>query len=86
VTARALRLRKGIAAAEPLFLQAISHLEKGPNRWELGVACFDAAAVLPHRRAQLLARAREIFTAIGAKAELRRVQRLEGDCAASHPL
>ncbi len=79
VTARARRLRKGPAAAEPLFLQAISHLEKGPNRWELGVACLDAAVALPHRRAQLLARAREIFTAIGAKAELRRVQRLEGE-------
>ncbi len=77
VTARSLRLRKGMAAAEPVFLQAIEILEKGPNRWELGVACFDAAVALPHRRAQLLARAREIFTAIGARAELRRVQRLE---------
>jgi hypothetical protein len=73
----ALRLRKGSAAAEPLFLRAISLLEKSPNRWELGVACLDAAAALPHRRAQLLERAQEIFTAIGAKAELRRVQRLE---------
>jgi hypothetical protein len=79
VTARAKRLRKGPAAAEPLFLRAISLLEKGPNRWELGVACFDAAVALPHRRAQLLARAREIFAAIGAQAELRRVQRLEGE-------
>ncbi|MBN1209195.1 MAG: hypothetical protein JXB05_30335 [Myxococcaceae bacterium] len=79
VTARARRLRKGPAAAEPLFLQAISLLEKGPNPWELGVACLDAAVALPHRRAQLLARAREIFTAIGAQAELRRVQR-QGAC------
>ncbi len=76
VTARALKLRKGLGAAEPVFLEAISVLEKGPNRWELGVACFDAAVALPHRRSQLLARAREIFTAIGAKAELRRVQRM----------
>ncbi|HYH94466.1 protein kinase domain-containing protein [Hyalangium sp.] len=79
VTARARKLRKGMAAAEPLFLQAISLLEKGPNRWELGVACFDAAMALPHRREQLLARARELFTAMGAEAELRRVQRLEGE-------
>ena len=78
VTARALRLRKGPAAAEPLFLRAISLLERGPNRWELGVACLDAAVALPHRRARLLARAREIFTSIDARAELRRVQRLEG--------
>jgi len=77
VTARFLRLRKGSAAAEPVFLQAIELLEKGPNRWELGVACFDAAVALPHRRTQLLARAREVFTSVGALAELRRVQRME---------
>ncbi len=57
----------------------IELLEKGPTSGRLGVAYFDAAVALPHRRAQLLARAREIFTAIGAKAELRRVERLEAD-------
>jgi hypothetical protein len=77
IRARARRLHKGPAAAEPLFLRAISLLEQSPNRWELGVACFDAAVALPHRREPLLARAREIFTAIGAQAELRRVQRME---------
>jgi class 3 adenylate cyclase/tetratricopeptide (TPR) repeat protein len=77
VTARARRLLKGPAAAEPLFLRAISLLERGPNRWELGVAYLDAAVALPHRRPALLARAREIFTAVGAQAELRRVRRLE---------
>ncbi|HLL04521.1 MAG TPA: protein kinase [Myxococcaceae bacterium] len=77
IRARAVRLRKGPAAAEPLFLRVIALLEQSPNRWELGVACFDAAVALPHRREPLLARAREIFTAIGAQAELRRVQRLE---------
>ncbi len=77
VKARALKLRKGVAAAEPVFLRAISHLEKGPNRWELGVAYFDAAVALPRRRVELLKRARETFTAIGAQAELRRVERLE---------
>jgi serine/threonine protein kinase/tetratricopeptide (TPR) repeat protein len=77
VTARARRLRKGPAAAEPLFLRAISLLEQGPNPWELGVAYLDAAVALPHRRTHLLARAREVFTAIGAQAELRRVWRLE---------
>ena len=81
VTARYLRLRKGVAASEPMFLEAISVLEKSPNRWELGVACYDAAVALPHRRAQFLARAREIFTAIGARGELRRVQRLEMESA-----
>ncbi|WP_224242784.1 protein kinase domain-containing protein [Hyalangium gracile] len=79
VRARALKLRKGSAAAEPVFLEAISLLEQGPHRWELGVACFDAAVALPHQRARWLARAREVFTEIGARAELRRVQRLEGE-------
>jgi adenylate cyclase len=77
VTARALRLRKGPAAAEPVFQQAIDVLKQGPNRWEAGVAYLDAAVALPHRRAELLACAREIFTGIGAQAELRRVERLE---------
>jgi adenylate cyclase len=77
VTARSLRLRKGPTTAEPVFQQAIDVLRQGPNRWETGVAYLDAAAALPHRRAELLASAREIFTAIGAQAELRRVERLE---------
>jgi adenylate cyclase len=85
VTARFLRLRKGVAAAEPVFQQALDVLEKGPHRWETGVAYFDAAVALPHRRAQLLARARELFTAIGAKAELRRVERLEAASAPRPP-
>ncbi|EAU61564.1 hypothetical protein STIAU_0024 [Stigmatella aurantiaca DW4/3-1] len=77
VTARALRLRKGAAAAEPEFQRAFALLEGGPNKWETGVAYYDAAVALPHRRAELLARSREIFQAIGAQAELRRVERLE---------
>jgi adenylate cyclase len=85
VTARFLRLSKGAAAAEPVFQQALEVLGKGPHRWETGVAYFDAAVALPHRRAELLARAREIFTAIGAKAELRRVERLEAASAPRPP-
>ena len=85
VTARARRLLKGPAAAEPLFLRAISLLERGPNRWELGVAYLDAAVALPHRRPELLARAREVFTAVGAQAELRRVQRLQREVPADSP-
>jgi len=86
VPARYLRLRKGITSAEPVFLQAIATLEKTPNRWELGVACFDAAVALPHRREELLARAREIFTSIQAHAELRRIARLEETGAAMRRL
>lgn len=82
VTARYLRLQKGMAAAEPVFLQAIATLEETPNRWELGVACYDAAVALPHRREELLARARDVFTSIQANAELRRIARLESSGAA----
>ncbi|MCP3064461.1 AAA family ATPase [Myxococcus sp. K38C18041901] len=77
VSARALALKKGGAAAESMFLRAIKILEDTPNRWETGVAYHDAAVALPHRRAEFLARARAIFESIDAKAELRRLDRLE---------
>ncbi|QQR41990.1 AAA family ATPase [Myxococcus xanthus] len=76
VMARAKALKRGAKAAEPLFDRALKVLEATPNRWETGVAYLDAAAALPHRRTALLARARDIFTAIDAQAELRRVERL----------
>ncbi|WP_342374561.1 AAA family ATPase [Myxococcus stipitatus] len=79
VTARALALRKGMHAAEPLFLRAIACLEDTPNRWETGVAYHDAAVALPHRREEFLARARDIFESIGARAELRRLDRLAAE-------
>jgi hypothetical protein len=77
VTARYRCLTRGPRAAEPLFQEAMDCLERTPNRWELGVACFDAAVALPHRREELLTRARALFTEIHAEAELRRVRRLE---------
>lgn len=86
VTARLRQLTRGQAEAEPLFLQAIECLQGTPNRWELGVACYDAAVALPHRRAELLARARQVFHSVGAQAELRRVQRLEEAEPAPRPV
>lgn len=86
VTARLRLLTSGQAEAEPLFLQAIACLEGTPNQWELGVACYDAAVALPHRRAQLLARAHQLFHAVGALAELRRVRLLEQSGPAPQPL
>jgi class 3 adenylate cyclase/tetratricopeptide (TPR) repeat protein len=86
VTARALRLRKGMTVAEPVFQQALDILEKTPNRWETGVAYFDAAVALPHRREEYLERAREIFKSIQANAELRRICRLEESGAAMRRL
>ncbi|WP_426752958.1 AAA family ATPase [Myxococcus sp. Y35] len=81
VMARAKALKRGAKAAEPLFDRALAVLEATPNRWETGVAYLDAAAALPHRRTALLARARDIFAAIGAQAELRRVERLDSGSA-----
>jgi hypothetical protein len=85
VTARAKALKKGAKAAEPLFQRALKVLEATPNRWETGVAYLDAAVALPHRRAELLARAREVFVAIDAQAELRRVDRLEAEAGVLAP-
>lgn len=85
VTARSLRLRKGPKAAEPVFLEAITLLEASPNRWETGVAYFDAAVALPHRRDAFLARAKEIFVEVGALAELRRIDRLQASAQALLP-
>jgi hypothetical protein len=86
VTARYLRLTKGITVAEPVFQQALDVLEKSPNRWELGVAYFDAAVALPHRREEYLERARAIFSSVQAHAELRRIARLEESGAAMRRL
>ncbi|MBN9684607.1 MULTISPECIES: AAA family ATPase [unclassified Corallococcus] len=85
VTARSLALRKGPKAAEPVFLEAISVLEKSPNRWETGVAYFDAAVALPDRREDFLARARAIFTEVEARAELRRLDRFQATLQAPPP-
>ncbi|XXF80693.1 AAA family ATPase [Myxococcaceae bacterium GXIMD 01537] len=82
VTARLARLTQGIAAAEPLFQEALAVLEKTPNRWETGVAYYDAAVALPHRREEYLERARELFGSVQAQAELRRIARLEESGAA----
>ena len=75
VKARYARLKGRTGEAETLFMKAIELLADTPNRWEKGVACYDAAVALPHRREELAARAQTVFTAIGAEAELRRMQR-----------
>ncbi len=78
IRARDLALRRGAAAAEPIFDRAIAVLEKSPNPWELGVCLLDASEALPHRREALRARARAIFEDRGIVAELRRMERERG--------
>ncbi|WP_163998201.1 AAA family ATPase [Pyxidicoccus caerfyrddinensis] len=85
VTARAKALKRGAKAAEPLFERALKVLEATPNRWETGVAYLDAAVALPHRRGELLTRAREVFVSIDAQAELRRVDRLAAEAIVAAP-
>ena len=75
VQARWVAYRKGPAAAEALFVKAIEVLERSPNRWETGVALYDASVALPHRRGEMRKRARRVFEEVGAVAELRRMER-----------
>lgn len=75
IRARYLALTSGPDAAEPVFRKAIEVLERTPNRWETGVALYDAAKALPARRQEYLRRAIRIFQEIGAEAELRRAER-----------
>lgn len=79
VKARLVAATRGAQRAAPLFEAAIAHLERGPNRWETAVAYLDGAAALPTRRDELLAKARRIFEELDLKAELRRLDRREGD-------
>lgn len=78
IRARALRLFKGVEAAEPVFDQAIQVLAASPNRWEHGVALLDASEALPHRAEALRAQARAVFEAAELLGELRRLERLGG--------
>ena len=76
VKARYLASMRGGRGAKAVFRQAIEQLERTPNRWELGVACHDAAASFPELRVELVPKAAAIFESIGAHAELARLERL----------
>jgi tetratricopeptide (TPR) repeat protein len=71
--ARYVQVTQGAAAAESLFDNAISVLERTPNRWETAVALLEASHALPARRDDLRRRARKIIEEIGAVVELRRL-------------
>lgn len=85
VQARYKALRNGPKAAEPIFRKAIEILEKTPNRWETGVAYFDAAVALPELREAYARQARLIFEEIGVVAELRRMDRVLANLENTRP-
>ena len=51
-------------------------LEATPNKWETGVAYYDAAFSSPESKKKYLARARKIFQEIKAAAELQRMNKI----------
>ncbi len=63
------------AAADRLFREAIDLLERSPNRWETGVAYYDASRALPERSQHYAEQARRIFESLGMASELRRMDR-----------
>ncbi|MBI5608808.1 MAG: protein kinase [Deltaproteobacteria bacterium] len=75
VTARLAALEGRPKAADKLFRQAIDLLERSPNRWETGVAYYDASRALPQRRKHFAAEARRIFESLTMVSELRRMDR-----------
>jgi serine/threonine protein kinase/tetratricopeptide (TPR) repeat protein len=75
IEARWIAYNHGAAAAEATFVKAIEVLERSPNRWETGVALYDASMCLPQRRDEMRRRARRVFEEVGAVAELRRMER-----------
>jgi len=58
------------------FERAFEILEKSPDRWQTGVAYYDASRFFPERAEELGMKARDIFEAHELKAELRRLERL----------
>ena len=75
IHARFVALDKGALAAEPLFRNAIAGAEATPNRWEIAQVWYDAAVCLPSQRTAYRDGARTRFEALGAVAELRRLER-----------
>ncbi|MSP91414.1 MAG: tetratricopeptide repeat protein [Myxococcales bacterium] len=78
IEARWTAWKRGPDAAAPVFKRALDVLERSPNRWETGVAYYDAARCLPDQCDVYARRARRIFEELGAVAELRRMDREQG--------
>jgi|GEM_PF-1007000 len=69
----------GASRSQSLFDHAIETLDAGPNRWQAGVAYYDAARIFPDRLEEFAGKAKAIFESCGILVELRRVEQLLAD-------
>jgi hypothetical protein len=67
---------KGAKQSRSLFEQAFKALDESPDRWQAGIAYYEAARIFPDRADEYAAKARTIFEDHGIVAELRRLDRL----------
>jgi hypothetical protein len=67
---------KGAKHSRLLFEQAFKAMDESPDRWQAGIAYYEAARIFPDRADEYSAEARAIFESHGIVAELRRLDRL----------
>jgi class 3 adenylate cyclase/tetratricopeptide (TPR) repeat protein len=67
---------KGAKHSRTLFEQAFKVMDGSPDRWQAGIAYYEAARVFPENADEYAAKARAIFEKHGIVAELRRLERL----------
>jgi tetratricopeptide (TPR) repeat protein len=67
---------KGAKHSRSLFEQAFKAMDESPDRWQAGIAYYEAARIFPDRADEYAAKARAIFESHGIVAELRRLDRL----------
>jgi adenylate cyclase len=70
---------RGSNRSRSLFEQAIKTLDASPNRWQAGIAYYDAARAFPDRLEEYAGKAKAIFESQGILVELRRVEQLLAD-------
>jgi class 3 adenylate cyclase/tetratricopeptide (TPR) repeat protein len=69
----------GAKRSRSLFEQAIKTLDDGPDRWQVGIACYEAAKIFPDKADEYAEKARAIFESRGILVELRRVEQFLAD-------
>jgi predicted ATPase/class 3 adenylate cyclase len=67
---------EGAKHSRSLFEQAFEAMDESPDRWQAGIAYYEAARIFPDRADEYAAKARAIFERHGIVAELRRLDRL----------
>ena len=67
---------KGAKHSRSLFEQAFKAMDESPDRWQAGIAYYEAARVFPEKADEYASKARAIFEEHGIVAELQRLERL----------